>query len=337
MGIAISIIIPTYNSEKYIEKCIQSVIRQTLEKIEILIVDNVSNDQTVKLAESLLLNSNRIFKIISNPKLGVSCSRNIGLSMANGEYVYFLDSDDYLTDNYALETVYNLAKSKNLDIVHFGFDRVNENGNIITRYNQMYKYVEYIGNIKKILKEYLLGNIWFWTGNAIYKREIIQKNFIMYVENCFVGEDQEYIIKVIANSMNVLSIKKSLVNYVIRKNSLSKKTLELFQAVDTFERIKEYLNIHFDDFYDLIFIIDNYKIPYLIMRAVFKSVKFGASLNDIMNKIDNNPKYINYLKNVKFSTNHYYFLSYISTKIFLLFPRFSFCIMKVFSKVIMFG
>jgi hypothetical protein len=257
--------------------------------------------------------------------------------MANGEYVYFLDSDDYLTDNYALETVYNLAKSKNLDIVHFGFDRVNENGNIITRYNQMYKYVEYIGNIKKILKEYLLGNIWFWTGNAIYKREIIQKNFIMYVENCFVGEDQEYIIKVIANSMNVLSIKKSLVNYVIRKNSLSKKTLELFQAVDTFERIKEYLNIHFDDFYDLIFIIDNYKIPYLIMRAVFKSVKFGASLNDIMNKIDNNPKYINYLKNVKFSTNHYYFLSYISTKIFLLFPRFSFCIMKVFSKVIMFG
>lgn len=335
--VTISVIIPTYNSEKYIEKCLQSVIEQTLEKIEVIVVDNVSNDRTVELAESLLSRSNRTYKIISNPKLGVSYSRNIGLSMANGKYVYFLDSDDYLTNNEGLKTAYQLAESKKLDVVHFGFDRVDENANPISRYNRLYEYVKEVRDGNTILKEYLKGKIWFWIGNAIYKREIIQKNSITFVEGCFVGEDQEFIVKVLANSTSVLSIRTSLVNYVIRKNSLSKKTLELFQAVDTFERIKEYLNIHIEDHDELISIIDNHKIPYLIMRAVFKSIRLGVGLDDIMEIMNKNPRYIKYLKNVKFGTNLYYFSTYISAKIFLLFPRLSFVVMRAFSRVIVFG
>lgn len=335
--IAVSVIIPTYNSEKYVEKCLQSVIVQTLREIEIIVVDNISSDRTIELAESFLSRSNRVYKIISNPKLGVSYSRNIGLNTASGEYIYFLDSDDYLTKSNGLEIAYQLAKERDLDVVHFGFDRVDENANIISRYSRLYKYVEEVRDGKTILKDYLKGKIWFCIGNAIYRREIVQKNSITFVEGWFVGEDQEFIVKVLANSTNILSIKASLVNYVIRKDSLSKKTLELFQAVDTFERIKEYLSNRVENYDSVISIINNHKIPYLIMRAVFKSVRSGVSFDDIMEVMRKNQRYFTYLRGTKFGANLYYFSTYISAKSFLLFPRISFTVMKTFSRILVFG
>ncbi len=82
-----------------------------------IVVDNISSDRTIELAKSLLSRSNRVYKIISNPKLEVSYSRDIGLNTASGEYIYFLDSDDYLTKNNGLEIAYQLAKERDLDVV----------------------------------------------------------------------------------------------------------------------------------------------------------------------------------------------------------------------------
>jgi len=73
------------------------------------------------------------------------------------------------------------------------------------------------------------------------------------------------------------------------------------------------------------------------MRAVFKSIRLGVSLDDIMEIMDKNPRYFKYLKDVNFGTNLYYFSTYISARIFLLFPRFSFIVMKISSRVIVFG
>jgi len=335
--VTVSVIIPTYNSEKYVEKCLQSVIMQTLEKIEIIVVDNVSSDRTVELVEALLSNSTRAYKIINNPKLGVSYSRNIGLSVAKGEYIYFLDSDDYLTRNEALKTAYDLAKYENLDIVHFGFDRVNEDGKLIISYNRLYNYIESLTNGQAVLKEYLKSKIWFCVWNAIYKRETVQKNSITFVEDCFVGEDQEFVIKVLANSTNVLSIRTSFLNYVIRKDSLSKKAHEQFQAVDTFERVKKYLSMNNKGFEEIISIIDNHKIPYLIMRAIFKSVRSGISFEDIREIMNKNQRYIEYLKKARFGINLYYFSTYLTAKSFLILPRFSVAFMKILSRIIAFG
>ena len=117
-SIAVSVIIPTYNSEKYVQKCLDSVIMQTLNNIEIIIIDNISVDNTVEVAKDILSKGKKNFEIIKNPKLGVSFSRNIGINASKGEYIYFLDSDDYLLEKEALENAYNLAKVNDLDIVH---------------------------------------------------------------------------------------------------------------------------------------------------------------------------------------------------------------------------
>ncbi len=90
----VSVIIPTYNSEKYIRECLDATISQTYGNIEIIIVDNMSSDNTVRICKDYALIDERI-KIIENPQKGVSYSRNLGMTHACGEFVVFFDSDDY--------------------------------------------------------------------------------------------------------------------------------------------------------------------------------------------------------------------------------------------------
>jgi glycosyltransferase involved in cell wall biosynthesis len=256
-SIAVSIIIPTYNSEKYVEKCLTSVIMQTLNNIEIIIIDNISDDNTVKVVKDILSNSKKKFDIITNPKLGVSSSRNIGIKASKGEYIYFLDSDDYFLEKEALENVYNFAKVNDLDIAHFGFNRVDDEGKIIVPYNRFYKYITSIKSGNHVLEKYLKGKVWLWTGNCIYKMNTIKNNSLFYTENCVVGEDQEFIIKTLVHSKRISSVNKVYINYVSRKESLSKNSLILLEAVETFERIKSYLKSQDQNYEKLISIIDS--------------------------------------------------------------------------------
>ena len=101
----VSIIIPIYNVEKYSDECITSVINQTYKNIEIILVDDGSPDNCGKICDNYALKDKRI-KVIHEKNGGLSFARNTGLNIATGEYVYFLDSDDYLTDN-AIELLCN--------------------------------------------------------------------------------------------------------------------------------------------------------------------------------------------------------------------------------------
>ena len=110
----VSIISPMYNVEKYLKKCLESYVNQTLIDIEIILVDDGSPDNSGKIADEYAKRDSRI-RVIHKKNAGVSAARNDGLSIAKGEYVIFCDSDDWMNEN-ACEILYSAAKKNNADI-----------------------------------------------------------------------------------------------------------------------------------------------------------------------------------------------------------------------------
>ena len=128
----ISIIIPAYNVEAYIEKCINSVINQTYDDIEVIIINDGSTDNTAEIIEKYSKIDNRI-KIVNKYNSGVSDSRNVGIEMFTGDYVFFLDSDDWVEKDYIIKAVDVLEKN-NIDILFNGWV-IDTNGVTVCKYD----------------------------------------------------------------------------------------------------------------------------------------------------------------------------------------------------------
>lgn len=123
----VSVIVPVYNVERYIDKCIQSVIEQTYCDWELLLIDDGSSDSSGDICDRYALVDKRI-KVIHKSNTGVSGTRNVGLDIAQGKYILFLDADDYWYDNTALEILVYTAEKNNLDIVRGEYKAVDKNG-----------------------------------------------------------------------------------------------------------------------------------------------------------------------------------------------------------------
>ena len=130
----VSVVIPVYNVEKYLKRCLDSVMNQTLRDIEIIVMaDDGSKDQSGRICDEVQKTDNRV-KVVHHPHSGISFSRNSGMNMATGEYVSFVDSDDYVRlDMY--EKLYECAKSNGADTCIFGFYREREGEIFFTRTN----------------------------------------------------------------------------------------------------------------------------------------------------------------------------------------------------------
>ena len=115
--VAVSVVIPVYNVEKYLKECVDSVLKQTYFSYEIILVDDGSTDASAKICDEYAAKDSRI-SVIHKPNGGLSSARNTGLQKARGAYVYFLDSDDYIVE-YALEKLVEAAERDNADIVFF--------------------------------------------------------------------------------------------------------------------------------------------------------------------------------------------------------------------------
>ena len=125
----VSIIIPVYNSEKYVEKCIKSVINQTFRELEIIVIDDGSTDKSYDVLKNLAMEDKRIL-LLHQENAGVAIARNNGIAMASGEYLTFLDGDDYIKEDY-IERLYMCAQEKSADMVVCGITFVDEDGNIL--------------------------------------------------------------------------------------------------------------------------------------------------------------------------------------------------------------
>lgn len=166
----ISIIIPVYKVEKYLEKCIQSVIKQTYENLQIILVDDGSPDNCGKICDEYAKKDHRI-EIMHKSNGGLSDARNKGLEIAKGEYIGFVDSDDYIeSDMY--EVLYNLLKQSNADVSICNFYTVSQGKSAIKNVDNGIK--EY--NRIEILKEILLdNNIQSYAWNKLYKKKLFDE------------------------------------------------------------------------------------------------------------------------------------------------------------------
>lgn len=125
----VSVIIPVYNNEKYVEKCIRSVMEQTHTELEIIVINDGSKDNSLDILKKLAEEDARI-KLISQKNAGVAAARNKGLDIASGEYLTFIDGDDYISQNY-IEKLYQCAWQKNTEMLICGLKFVDESGKVL--------------------------------------------------------------------------------------------------------------------------------------------------------------------------------------------------------------
>ena len=129
-GFDISIIVPVYNTEKYLHRCVDSILAQTFTDFELLLIDDGSKDNSGKICDEYAAKDNRI-RVFHKENGGVSSARNLGLDNACGKYIIFMDADDYWYDATALEQLYVTAETYDLDIIRGEYKAVDSNGNLL--------------------------------------------------------------------------------------------------------------------------------------------------------------------------------------------------------------
>lgn len=216
----VSVIIPVYNVEKYLEKCIYSVLKQNMVDLEIIICNDASTDESANIIEKYMRIDDRIKLITHNENQGLSVSRNDGIKMASGEYIFFLDSDDYIMEN-VLTILYHKIKSANADVLYFGYEEhsVNSQNNIKRNsHKSIYPKVEDGHDFFcRAIKE---GNACVTSWSAIYKNQFLKENNIKF-KPYIIHEDNLFYYEVLMKAKCVTSVNDVCYNYIRRDNSLS--------------------------------------------------------------------------------------------------------------------
>lgn len=299
----VSIIIPVYNVEKYIKKCLDSVFDQENSTIQVIIVNDGSTDNSYKIIETYLkLHQNIVY--IQQENQGLSMARNNGLKFALGEYVMFLDSDDYIEKN-SVYKIYNKANQMNLDILIFGYRKVFDDieNNSFDMVNNIFEENKiYTGDL--VSQRMLTGDIKGYTCDKLFKHEYLKNKNLKFEPNIYI-EDYFPIFKIIYNCQKIGFSKDVFYNYRQREDSISNSKNEklLRDFIISIENVLGYIkqcNIKFDEKY-----IDAYKIEsFNFILSIFYELN-KKSLSKIYLKFDDEG-YKNYqvsLKNVL--TNKY--------------------------------
>lgn len=225
----VSVIIPCYNVEKYLPECLDSVIGQTFSDIEIICVNDGSTDNTLNILEKYKKQDKRI-KIINQENKGLAISRNIGLDKAHAEYVYFLDSDDYISRD-CIEKLYNQTEKDKCDIVIGGVNVYPENKNddfCVSRATSLQSWFSYNPVQKLQITEQnsdeYYGKIYCCAWNKLYKRKFLIDNDIYFINKKCFHEDNGFWLKVLACNPVISTINTKTYFYRIRNSSITEMT-----------------------------------------------------------------------------------------------------------------
>lgn len=208
-SIKISVIIPVYNVEKYIRECVESVLNQTLKDIEIIAVNDGSRDNSIKIIEEYL--SDARLRIINKENGGASFARNIGMKAARGEYIYFIDSDDFIEED-VLEILYRNSESEKMDIVCSCFSFYNDKTKKQKKARFTFPFEENINKGYYFLYNGEEINVW----NRLYRKEFLEKYNFRFIEG-IIHEDQDFGFKTILLAENIKYIKNYGYKYRVER------------------------------------------------------------------------------------------------------------------------
>lgn len=301
--IKVSFIIIAYNIESYISKCIETVKMQTLKEIEIIIINDGSVDSTLSKIECCVEGDSRI-KVFTQKNSGANEARKLGLKYATGEYIVFVDGDDWVDKNLALE-LYELASTTNVDIISYNFYKAYEQRVELFKDNYYEDIIIDNNYLKLILSEKITHNIW----NKFIKREFAESTNIKNMIGITMGDDLVANVELGICKPKVLVIEKAYYYYYQRETSVTKKSsnkmLEMESALVYIEELlKKYklLQLYKEEI-DFLWIIHFY-----IMRVVLTDMKIDSIHKKIYKlwkdkniNINNNSLYIDSAKQYKIS------------------------------------
>ena len=207
----ISVIVPVYNSERYVERCIESIIAQEYQDWELILVDDGSIDSSLSILRKYEKQDSRI-NVIHQENAGPGIARNTGIEYATGDYIVFVDSDDRISANY-----FSLLSKKTEDVVFFFFYQVDENFHVLkTEYMSSYE------NLSKdaLLRQQMTGKISWGGCRKAVKKEFLLNNKIRFSEHK-IGEEAIYSFLILWRARSFSFIKGSVYEYVNRAGSQS--------------------------------------------------------------------------------------------------------------------
>ena len=268
--IDVSIIIPMYNVEDYVERCVESIKSQKFTNYEAIFIDDGSTDLTNKTFSELLLDTR--FKLYTKKNEGSGPARNYGLNISQGEYVYFMDPDDQINENLLSENI-PLIKNKNADILIFGYQQFDLNNNKITNFIPTeFKYAINSADFQKSLNDIYLETSIHAVWNKIYKKEFLQKNDFLF-SNLSTAQDAKF------NWEIFRKVKRAIINnnsyymyYLNREGSARTKysSNTFFNEIEVLKTMEDTVNNwRCEEKFN--FIVNSYKIN--IIRNEFKSIK----------------------------------------------------------------
>ena len=248
----ISIIVPVYNVQNYLERCINSLIQQSYSNIEIILVDNMSTDKSQDICKKYELVCEKIKFYICKEK-GASAARNYGINRSNGDYIVFVDADDYVEADYC-KYLYEGIISNKADLCVCGIRRINEKNEIISELETTQVEKKFIEQSENLIIDLYNKNLFNFPTNKMYKK----KKIVSLFDNTFqIGEDLLFNLKYIEqNNLSMCCIDKILYNYTVF-NQLSKEklmyysenrlksTIFLYKEMDKLGKMRKYSNDYF--------------------------------------------------------------------------------------------
>ncbi|EHJ02132.1 glycosyl transferase family 2 [Clostridium sp. DL-VIII] len=233
----ISIIIPCYNSKKYMEKNINSLLSQTCKEFRVIFIDDGSSDNVERYIREKFEKHDIKFDIYVIEHRGVGYARNLGIKVSSTPYTMFLDADDYLLDN-TVELFVNSIRNETADII-LGEYMHEVSNKIVWKYEDAYKKISNRISGEELLSLIFDNLVHICTSNVIYKTDIIKKE--SFKENSLYHEDLNLYYKVIAKAKTITFIPQVLMAYVMREKSLSHDLSieKLKQGIDMLQDLKD--------------------------------------------------------------------------------------------------
>lgn len=325
MLVNVSIITPVYNVERCIEKTINSIINQTSKDFELLLIDDGSKDKSIEIAKNLLVNSDVNYRIITQENAGVSAARNRGIAEAKGEYVCFLDSDDYIHEDY-IRLMYEKAATFKYDLVFCDYIQVDSKDKVLLASTT--KFLDHDISGREAALKQLNCDITIGMGSAIYRTSIIKENNLFFDSNRKYAEDVVFTVKALLNMKRIISLNKGLMYYV--RWDLSVTNSVSLRHLDSYYSYVDLLNyLEKEDLEEIKLFLKEYKIPYAIghiFSVLAKDKNFHQELFKFLNESDVR-RYLKSYKMQKLNKNYIRYL--IQCKGILYAPK---LLLKVFNK-----
>lgn len=271
----LSVIIPVYNVEKYIYECIKSVVEQSIKEIEIIVVDDGSQDNSIKIVEKFI---DKRIKILKKDNGGLSSARNEGLKVATGEYVIFVDSDDYLKDNTVLEEMYRIAKESKSDIVVGNYVKKYDEKEEINKVDKTIYHFHTISGIEfleeSLYKKCYSATVW----KNLFKTQFLIDNKLWFKEGIY-HEDELFTPITFSKAKRVSIYPKEIYVYRQRQGSIMNSAIMDKRISDTFIICTNLLK-YFSDF--------DGKIKFCIYQYIAEMILSYS----YKNRLKSIPKYI---------------------------------------------